>query len=119
MVVNSEVMKKNNQAQPRDDEQVKKAILEALGNVIDPELGIDIINLGLVYQIDLDDNGTCQILMTLTVVGCPLSQELQDMIETELKGVPEVKTVKIELTFDPPWSMERLSRYAKIALGIA
>lgn len=101
------------------DEQIKKGILEALENVIDPELGIDIINLGLVYQIDLDDTGTCKILMTLTVVGCPLSQELQNMIETELKNVSEVKNVEIELTFDPPWSMDRLSRYAKIALGIA
>lgn len=101
------------------DEQIKKGILEALENVIDPELGIDIINLGLVYQVDLDDEGTCKILMTLTVVGCPLSQELQNMIETELKNVSEVKNVEIELTFDPPWSMDRLSRYAKIALGIA
>lgn len=101
------------------DEHIKKEILEALENVIDPELGIDVINLGLVYQIDLDDAGTCKILMTLTVVGCPLSQELQNMIETELKNVSEVKNVEIELTFDPPWSMDRLSRYAKIALGIA
>ncbi|BDR58617.1 metal-sulfur cluster assembly factor [Xylocopilactobacillus apicola] len=105
--------------QEQQDEHIKKSILAALENVIDPELGVDIINLGLVYRIDLDDNGTCKILMTLTTIGCPLTIELQDMIKTELMEIPEVKDVSIELTFDPPWSMERLSRYAKIALGLA
>nr|WP_317698523.1 metal-sulfur cluster assembly factor [Xylocopilactobacillus apis] len=101
------------------DTKVKKEILTALENVIDPELGMDIINLGLVYRIDLDDQGTCNVLMTLTTVGCPLTVELQEMIKMELENVPEVKDVTIELTFDPPWSMDRMSRYAKIALGIA
>lgn len=105
--------------QEKHDAEVKNKILAALENVIDSELGMDIINLGLVYRIDLDDKGTCQVLMTLTTVGCPLTVELQDMIKTELLSVPEVNDVTIELTFDPPWSMDRLSRYAKIALGIA
>ena len=101
------------------DEKMKKAILTALENVVDPELGIDIVNLGLVYRIDLDDLGSCRVLMTLTTIGCPLSIELQEMIKNELTNISGINDVEIELTFDPPWSVDRLSRYAKISLGLA
>lgn len=96
-----------------------KKLYQALEKVIDPELGIDIVNLGLIYNIDLDDEGTAKVLMTLTTMGCPLIDMIAFDIERALLALEEVKKVDIELTFDPAWSIDRMSRYAKIALGVS
>lgn len=103
------------------DEQIqaiKQEILEALETVIDPELGIDIINLGLVYSIELDREGHLHIQMTLTTVGCPLADLLIQGIKDAMTEVPEVKDVEVELVWSPAWTTDRMSRYARIALGI-
>ncbi|KHD45439.1 metal-sulfur cluster assembly factor [Streptococcus hongkongensis] len=103
------------------DEQVAKIkdrILEALEMVIDPELGIDIVNLGLIYEIHFEDNGHTQIDMTLTTMGCPLADLLTDQIHDVMKDVPEVTKVEVKLVWYPAWSVEKMSRYARIALGI-
>ncbi|MHA8138006.1 metal-sulfur cluster assembly factor [Lactobacillaceae bacterium Scapto_B20] len=92
--------------------------LAALENVIDPELGIDIVNLGLIYQINLDDNGVCNIKMTLTIVGCPLTEYLDQAIREEISGFEEVKDINIELVFEPAWSIDKMSREARYELGI-
>lgn len=97
---------------------IKNRILAALEEVIDPELGIDIVNLGLVYEIIFEDNGYTQIDMTLTTMGCPLADLLTDQIYTVLKTVPEVTTSEVKLVWSPAWSVEKMSRYARIALGI-
>ncbi|PCS00872.1 metal-sulfur cluster assembly factor [Lactococcus fujiensis] len=99
-------------------EQIKNNILEALENVIDPELGIDIINLGLVYEITFDDSGLTEIKMTLTTMGCPLADLLTDQIHDALKDVPEVTEIKVNLVWYPAWTVDKMSRYARIALGI-
>ena len=99
-------------------ETIKNKILAALENVIDPELGIDIINLGLVYEISFEDNGFTEIKMTLTTMGCPLADLLTDQIHDALKEVEEVSEIKVNLVWYPAWGPERLSRYAKMALGI-
>ncbi|GEL12487.1 hypothetical protein FC15_GL001297 [Lapidilactobacillus concavus DSM 17758] len=99
------------------DEQ-KEKILTALENVIDPELGIDIVNLGLVYDVDLDEDGLATVNMTLTTMGCPLTDYLSDQINTALKVLPEVDDVDIELVWYPQWTPEMMSRYARISLGI-
>lgn len=99
-------------------EATKERILEALESVIDPELGIDIVNLGLIYKIDLSKEGHCQVDMTLTTMGCPLADIITDEIHRALAEVEEVKTVDVKLVWYPAWSPERLSRYARIALGI-
>ena len=99
-------------------EATKERILEDLESVIDPELGIDIVNLGLIYQIDLSEEGHCQVDMTLTTMGCPLADIITDEIHRALAEVEEVKTVDVKLVWYPAWSPERLSRYARIALGI-
>ena len=99
-------------------EDIKNRILAALENVIDPELGIDIINLGLVYGIDFDDEGLVNIQMTLTTMGCPLADLLTDQIHDSLKDVPEVTEAKVDLVWDPVWTVDKMSRYARIALGI-
>lgn len=99
-------------------EVIKNNILAALENVIDPELGIDIINLGLVYEIIFEDNGATEIKMTLTTMGCPLADLLTDQIYDSLKEVKEVTDVKVSLVWQPAWTVDKMSRYARIALGI-
>ena len=97
--------------------KIKDRILEALEMVIDPELGIDIVNLGLVYEIRVDD-GETEIDMTLTTMGCPLADLLTDQIYDVMRDIPEVTNVEVKLVWTPAWSVEKMSRYARIALGI-
>lgn len=99
-------------------ETIKESVLTALEQVIDPELGIDIVNLGLIYEVMLDQDGFCQINMTLTTMGCPLADIITDEIHRAMKSVPEVKDVQVKLVWYPAWTPERMSRYARIALGI-
>ncbi|MBM7607921.1 metal-sulfur cluster biosynthetic enzyme [Lysinibacillus composti] len=100
------------------DQDMKESILGALENVIDPELGIDIVNLGLVYDVDLNEEGTCKITMTLTSMGCPLGPVIVDQIKTALGELPEVKDVDVNIVWQPSWNKDMMSRYAKMALGI-
>ncbi|MCI1985493.1 MAG: metal-sulfur cluster assembly factor [Lactobacillus sp.] len=99
-------------------DKMKGEILEALETVIDPELGIDLINLGLIYGVDLDENGHCDVEMTLTTMGCPLTDILDEDIHRALLGIDGIKSVDIHLVWYPAWGPERMSRYAKMALGI-
>ncbi|GGA98964.1 metal-sulfur cluster assembly factor [Macrococcus hajekii] len=101
------------------EEAMKDSILGALENVIDPELGIDIINLGLVYHVDMDDDGIVTVEMTLTSMGCPMGPQIIDQVKTALGELPEVKGVEVNIVWNPPWSKEMMSRYAKIALGVS
>lgn len=100
------------------DEELKESIYGALEQVIDPEIGIDIVNLGLVYDIDIDEAGKVTVTMTLTAMGCPLAGVITDQVEVALRDLPEVKETEVNIVWNPPWSKERMSRYAKIALGI-
>ncbi|WP_262314675.1 metal-sulfur cluster assembly factor [Lacticaseibacillus parakribbianus] len=97
---------------------MKQKIVAALELVIDPELGIDIINLGLIYGVDLDENGHCDIEMTLTTMGCPLTDILDDSIHHALLAIDGIESVDIHLVWYPAWSPDRMTRYAKMALGI-
>nr|WP_202049309.1 metal-sulfur cluster assembly factor [Bacillus glycinifermentans] len=90
----------------------------ALEQVVDPELGIDIVNLGLVYDVEMDENGKTDITMTLTSMGCPLAPIIVDQVKTALADIPEVKEVDVNIVWNPPWTRDKMSRYAKIALGI-
>ena len=99
-------------------EDMKESILGALENVIDPELGIDIVNLGLVYDVDLNDEGLATITMTLTSMGCPLGPVIVDQVKTALSELPEVKDTEVNIVWQPVWSKDMMSRYAKMALGI-
>ncbi|MDH5163487.1 metal-sulfur cluster assembly factor [Heyndrickxia oleronia] len=100
------------------DADLKESILGALEQVIDPELGIDIVNLGLVYDIEMTDEGKAIVTMTLTAMGCPLAGIIVDQVQLALKDLPEVKDTEVNIVWNPPWSKDRMSRYAKIALGI-
>ncbi|SHG22791.1 metal-sulfur cluster assembly factor [Ornithinibacillus halophilus] len=102
------------------DEALKENLMGALENVIDPELGIDIVNLGLVYDVDIEDEdeGLCVVTMTLTAMGCPLSAHIEADVKRALSDIPEVKDTRVDIVWNPPWSKDNMSRYAKIALGI-
>ncbi|EOT47744.1 MULTISPECIES: metal-sulfur cluster assembly factor [Enterococcus] len=100
-------------------EEIKERILMALETVIDPELGIDIVNLGLVYEVDFaKDTGDTIIKMTLTTMGCPLADVLTENIHDALAEVDEVNKIEVKLVWYPAWTTDRMSRYARIALGI-
>ena len=104
---------------PVEVEKIKTRILESLEQVIDPELGIDIVNLGLIYEIRFDEtNGETEIDMTLTTMGCPLADLLTDQIYDAMSDVPEVTKTEVKLVWYPAWTVEKMSRYARIALGI-
>jgi metal-sulfur cluster biosynthetic enzyme len=93
-------------------------LVERLATVIDPELGIDIVNLGLVYGAEMVD-GVAHILMTTTTPACPIGSYLTDAIRWALLGLDGVLDVEVELTHEPPWSPERMSEEAKVQLGWA
>ena len=95
----------------------KEEILEALKEVYDPEIPVDIVNLGLVYDVKIDD-GKVKILMTLTAVGCPVGPLIVDMVKLRLLKLEEVNEVEVELTFDPPWTPDKMSEEAKKKLGM-
>ncbi|MFD1735287.1 metal-sulfur cluster assembly factor [Bacillus salitolerans] len=101
------------------DKALEENIYGALETVLDPELGVDIVNLGLVYGVDLDENGIASITMTLTSMGCPLAGQIVDEVKRALSDLPEIKDSEVNIVWSPPWSKDKMSRYAKIALGIA
>ena len=97
----------------------EKVIRNKLAEVMDPELNISIVDLGLVYKVERQESGKTKIIMTLTTIGCPLFSTIEMETKSKLKelGIPEDK-IELELTFDPPWSMEKMSERAKAMLGI-
>ncbi len=97
------------------EEQVR----EKLREVLDPELGVSIVELGLIYEVLVDNHGVCTITMTLTTIGCPLFGQIQKSIEDKVLEVEGVEDVSIDLTFDPPWTPDKMAESAKIELGLA
>jgi FeS assembly SUF system protein len=93
-------------------------IAAALRKVYDPEMPVNIYELGLIYGIDVDEAGAAKVRMTLTAPNCPVAGTLPGEVERAVRSVPGVTDAKIELTFDPPWSKARMSEAAKLALGL-
>lgn len=105
-------------ANENQTEDLKDRMLEALSQVIDPELRCDIVNLGLVYGLSMDSKGTATVQLTLTTMGCPLTEILDTMITRALLTLDEVLHVNINLVWEPTWTTAKMSRYARMALGI-
>lgn len=96
----------------------KEEILNALKNVYDPEIPINIVDLGLIYKLDVDEeNGIVKILMTMTAPGCPMGNYIMNDVEMVVRSLDGVKDVVIELTYDPPWTPDMMSDEAKKELG--
>jgi len=92
-------------------------IIAALKTVYDPEIPADIYELGLIYRVDIEDDRTVKVLMTLTAPGCPVAGEMPGWVENAVGAVEGVMGVDVEMTFDPPWSADRMSEEAQVALG--
>ncbi len=92
-------------------------VVRALKTVYDPEIPVDIYELGLIYKVDLADDRLLTVEMTLTAPGCPVAGEMPGWVEGALRGIEGVEDVKVEMTFEPPWTAERMSDEAKLELG--
>ena len=99
-------------------EQLRTDMVAALKTVYDPEIPVDIYELGLVYKIDVDDDRNVEIDMTLTAPGCPVAGEMPGWVENAVSAIPGVGQVKVNLVFDPPWDMSRMSDEARLALNM-
>ncbi len=93
-------------------------IVNALKTVYDPEIPADIYELGLIYRIDISDDGAVSVDMTLTTPNCPSAQELPSMVENAVASVPGVRDVKVEVVWDPPWDPSRMSDEARVVLNM-
>ncbi|MBZ5603059.1 MAG: SUF system Fe-S cluster assembly protein [Acidobacteriia bacterium] len=97
--------------------ELEGAIVYALKTVFDPEIPVNIYDLGLIYGIDVDDAGAAHIKMTLTAPSCPVAGILPGQVEAKVREVPGVTDVKLELVWDPPWDRSMMSDVAKLELG--
>lgn len=104
---------------PQDGSIVETYVWEALGTVFDPEVPVDLVNLGLVYDVVIDQaQGSVAITMTLTAPGCGMGDVLVGDVRARVACVPNVKTVAVNLVFSPPWSREMMSEEAQLATGM-
>ena len=101
-----------------DIEQLTEDMVAALKTVYDPEIPVDIYELGLIYRIDVDDDRFVEVDMTLTAPGCPVAGEMPIWVENAVRSVNGVSDVKVNLVFDPPWDMSRMSDEARVALNM-
>lgn len=106
-------------AQLPPDAPVGDRILHAIKQVYDPEIPLNIYDLGLIYKVDFsEETGRAAILMTLTSANCPEAQILPGMVKNAVEGVPEVKEADVQITFTPPWGKEMMSDAAKMRMGL-
>ncbi len=94
------------------------AVIDALKTVYDPEIPINLYDLGLIYHLDLRDNGDVAITMTLTTPACPVAQQMPDQVAQTVASLPEVGVVTVELVWDPPWTFDKMSPDARMALDV-
>ncbi|MFA9555790.1 metal-sulfur cluster assembly factor [Evansella sp. AB-rgal1] len=105
----------------KENEEMVERVKAELENVMDPELGVDIVNLGLIYGVAFDDEKNVRITMTLTSMGCPLAGTIVSDVRRalhELQEFGEIREIDVEIVWKPVWNKKMMSRYAKIALGV-
>jgi FeS assembly SUF system protein len=100
------------------DDPLKDTLVAALKTVFDPEIPVDIYELGLIYRLDIDPERNVEVDMTLTAPGCPVAGEMPGWVENAISAVPGVGQVKVTLVFDPPWDPSRMSEEAQLALNM-
>jgi FeS assembly SUF system protein len=98
-------------------ERITSDLIGALKTVYDPEIPVDIYELGLIYKVDLDDDRNLTIDMTLTAPGCPVAGEMPGWVENAARGVEGIQDVTVNMVFDPPWDATRMSEEAQVALN--
>jgi FeS assembly SUF system protein len=101
-----------------DKKDLENTVIAVLKSVYDPEIPVDIFELGLIYEVKIDDDFNVKIDMTLTSPNCPVADSLPKEVEDKVRGIEEVKTAKVEIVFDPPWDKEMMSEEAQLELGL-
>jgi FeS assembly SUF system protein len=101
-----------------DTNALGEKIVNVLKSIFDPEIPVDIYELGLIYDVFVNENYDVKILMTLTTPNCPVAETLPLEVEEKVKSLDEVKTAEVEITFDPPWTQDLMSEEAKLELGM-
>jgi FeS assembly SUF system protein len=99
------------------DHPLHDAAVEACRSVFDPEIPVNIFDLGLIYTIDINDENDVRVVMTLTAPGCPVAGEMPGWVQEAIMGVAGVRTVDVELVWEPPWGMDMMSDEARLELG--
>jgi FeS assembly SUF system protein len=97
---------------------VRENVIAALRTIFDPEIPVNIYDLGLIYDLDIDEEGKVFVRMTLTAPACPVAETFPGTVESRLCEVPGVSDVRVELVWDPPWTKERLPEEVKLRLGL-
>ncbi|MCP5468862.1 MAG: SUF system Fe-S cluster assembly protein [Deltaproteobacteria bacterium] len=114
--MNSEIPPSERLSQNSDPLQDK--VIAALKDCYDPEIPVNIFELGLIYDIDIHENKHVDLLMTLTSPMCPVAESLPHEVEEKVNAIPEINSTKVELTWEPPWSPEKMSEAAKLQLNL-
>ncbi len=96
---------------------MRDRIIEALKTCYDPEIPVDVWELGLIYEINIADGNDVNVQMTLTSPNCPVAETLPLEVEAKVAGIPDVNSAKVEITFEPPWDKEMMSEEARLELG--
>lgn len=109
---------KTEQSVKADKIDLNLAVIEAMKSVYDPEIPVNIYDLGLIYGIKVDDDSNVEIEMTLTSPACPVAGSLPPEVEMRVKGIPEVKSCTVKLVWDPPWGMHMMSEEARLQLNL-
>jgi|TARA_B100001741_G_scaffold117806_1_gene97161 FeS assembly SUF system protein len=100
-----------------NSQDLGEKIVKELKSIFDPEIPVDIYELGLIYDVFVNEDNEVKILMTLTSPNCPVAETLPQEVEEKIKSIDEVKTAEVEITFDPPWTRDLMSEEAKLELG--
>jgi FeS assembly SUF system protein len=98
-------------------EELKTEIIKTLKTIYDPEIPVDVYELGLIYEVNIDDNRHVEVVMTLTSPSCPVAGTMPQEVEQKIKGVAGVSDVTLELVFEPPWTQDMMSEEAQLELG--
>jgi len=101
-----------------DTNALGEKIVRVIKTIFDPEIPVDIYELGLIYDVFVNEDYEVKILMTLTTPNCPVAETLPLEVEEKIKSIDEVKSAEVEITFDPPWSQDLMSEEAKLELGM-
>jgi len=119
VAVKQEAAQAESSAIPPDElKEIGDKIIAALKTVYDPEIPVDIYELGLIYKVDVADNRDVTVDMTLTAPSCPVAGEMPNMVKSALENIPNLGEIKVNMTFDPPWTPERMSEEAKLELNM-
>lgn len=101
-----------------DKKMLENIIIDVIKTCYDPEIPTDIYSLGLIYEVKVDEDFNTEILMTLTSPNCPVAESLPQEVEDKIRGIKDVKSAKVIITFEPPWEMSMISEEARLEMGM-